>query len=100
MIFQTLGGVAMAKDNNLILGKTAIIKTGEPVKYSYGLSGNESEAPTLLTDGKYSPNTQFSNGSFHKFYRGATREIIFELDEMSAITGFSASFLVNNDAGI
>lgn len=100
MIFQTLGGVAMAKDNNLILGKTAIIKTGEPVKYSYGLSGNDSEEPTLLTDGKYSPNTQFSNGSFHKFYRGATREIIFELDEMSAITGFSASFLVNNDAGI
>ena len=32
MLLQTLGGVVMAKDNNLILGKTAKITTGEPVK--------------------------------------------------------------------
>ena len=91
----------MATDNNnLILGKKAIITTGEPIANSYGLSGSETKEPTLLTDGKYSPNTQFSNGYYHQFYRGATREIVYELDEMSAITGFCASFLANNAAGV
>ncbi len=100
MLLQTLGGVVMAKDNNLILGKTAKIITGEPIENSYMLLGNEGKDVKLLTNGKYSSDTRFSNGSFYSFYRGGSREIVFELDELSAITGFSASFLVYNSAGI
>ena len=100
MLLQTLGGVVMAKDNNLILGKTAKITTGEPIENSYMLLGNEGTDKSLLTNGKYSPDSRFSNGTFYTFYRGASREIVFELDEASAVTGFSASFLANFGAGI
>ncbi|HPE96260.1 MAG TPA: DUF4855 domain-containing protein, partial [Bacillota bacterium] len=58
------------------------------------------EGTTLLTDGKFATSTSYADTAFHAFYRCATREIVYELDELSAITGFCASFLCDFAAGV
>lgn len=100
-IISLLGGNVMAQENkNLIAGLTPQVSFGEDISQSYYLLGEESGDYSPLTDGKYSKSANYANKEFVTFYRGKTREIVFELKETSAITGFKASFLSNYGAGI
>lgn len=96
------GGAAMADgDKNLIAGKQAYsVVCGEPSEHGYMALGNETVGTEKLTDGVYSPTTKFSDPAYHAMYRCATREIVYELDEVSAVTGFKASFLCDVPAGV
>lgn len=100
-IISLLGGNVMAQENkNIILGLTPKVCFGEDISQSYYLLGEESADYSPLTDGKYSKSANYANKEYVTFYRGKTREIVFELEEVMAITGFRASFLSNYGAGI
>lgn len=101
LIFNVFGGVAMAQENkNIVLGLTPTVSFGEDISESYYLLGEEASDYSPLTDGKYSKSANYANKEYVTFYRGKTREIVFELDTVYAVTGFKASFLSNYGAGI
>lgn len=100
-ILSLSGGSVMAqKGKNLVSGIVPAVKFGEDISESYYLLGEEAEDYSPLTDGKYSKSANYANKEYVTFYRGKTREIVFELEEVMAITGFRASFLSNYGAGI
>lgn len=80
---------------------------GTDMTNSYGQwlenGGKDSEtAPALgrLTDGKRANSMSFSDDAWHKFYRGRTRTIEWELPTVSAVTGLAVSGLQDNKAGL
>ncbi len=94
-------GSATAKETNLVAGLPYTVGTGVGIEYSYMLQGTESDPSTgLLTDGKRAGSLSFSDPAWHKFYRGLSRTVEFELDEAKAVTGFSVSLEQSNDAGL
>ena len=101
MTFNLFGGIVMAREHeNIVNGIVPSVLFGEDISESYYLLGEEASDYSPLTDGKYSPSPSYSNKEYVTFYRGKTREIVFELDTVYAITGFKASFLSNYGAGI
>lgn len=81
---------------NLIANKTQqIIAAGDPGKDSY--ENNTSVSSTLMTDGKKSGSTDIHNGNFFKFSNGGGRVIIYDLEHISAVDKFTASFTQNLD---
>ncbi len=100
-VFSAFGGTVMAQNQtNIVAGITPQVFFGEDISQSYFLLGEEASDYSPLTDGRYSPNTTFSNKEYVTFYRGRTREIVFVLDDFYAVTGFKVSFLSNYNAGI
>lgn len=101
IFLSVFGGTVMARENkNIVSGLIPSVFFGEDISESYYLLGEESTDFSFLTDGRYSPDLSFSNKEFVTFYRGKTREIVFELDSVYAVNGFKASFLSNYGAGI
>ncbi len=93
------------KDVNLVKGLPYKITSLSDITHSYGMygaaHGSETD-PALgkLTDGLRAYNTSFDNERWHKFYRGTSRIVEFELPETKAVTGFSVSALQDNNAGL
>lgn len=101
LIFSVFGGYVMADSSkNIVAGVMPQVAFGEDISDSYFLLGEESSDYSPLTDGKYSPSATYSNKEYVTFYRGRSREIVFELDKTYAVTGFKVSFLSNYNAGI
>lgn len=92
-------------DVNLVKGLPYKVMSSSDITHSYGMygaaHGSETD-PALgrLTDGLRASDKSFSNERWHKFYRGTSRFIEFELPETKAVTGFSLSALQDNDAGL
>lgn len=94
------GGVS-ASEENLVSGLPYTVKTGVGIEYSYKLYGSESDpADGKLTDGIRASSTGFSDPAWHKFYRGLSRTVEFELSTEKAVTGFSVSMVHSTDAGL
>lgn len=90
-----------AKETNLVLGLPYTVKTGVGIEHSYLLQGTESDPSAgLLTDGKRASDNSYSDPGWHKFYRGLSRTVEFELPETKAVTGFSVSMIQCNEAGV
>ena len=90
-----------AKETNLVSGLPYTVKTGVGIEHSYLLQGTESDpAAGLLTDGKRASDNSYSDPGWHKFYRGLSRTVEFELPETKAVTGFSVSMIQCNEAGV
>ncbi len=94
-------GSIMAKENNLISGLPYTVKTGVGIEYSYKLQGTESDPSAgLLTDGKFASESSYADPGWHKFYRGLSRTVEFQLPKTQAITGFFVSTIQCNEAGV
>ena len=90
-----------AKETNLVSGLPYTVKTGVGIEHSYLLQGTESDpAAGLLTDGKRASDNSYSDPGWHKFYRGLSRTVEFEVPETKAVTGFSVSMIQCNEAGV
>ncbi len=90
-----------ASETNLVAGLPYTVKTGVGIEYSYMLQGTESDpSEGLLTDGKHASGNSFSDPAWHKFYRGLSRTVEFELSDAKAVTGFSVSLIQSNGAGL
>ncbi len=93
------------KDVNLVKGLPYKITTYDDITHSYAMFGNSSGSETdpalgRLTDGLRAQDKSFSNERWHKFYRGTSRFVEFELPETKAVTGFSVSTLQDSGAGV
>ena len=85
------GSSASSKYENLIANKTQQITTAsDPTKQNY--PNNTPITSTLMTDGKKSPNTDIHNGAFFKFCNGGGRVVVYDLEHISAVDKFTASF--------
>lgn len=97
------GGTAWDKSSdkyneyiNLISGKTQQIVVGqEPDKSVY--KDNTPITSTLMTDGRFANNTDIHNGAFFKFCRGGSRLVIYDLEHISSVEKFTASFTHQSD---
>lgn len=90
------GSEASGEYKNLILNKTQqIITASEPTKGSY--ANNTKVDSTLMTDGKKAATNDIHNGSFFKFCEGGGRIVIYDLEHISAVDKFTASFTQNFD---
>ena len=90
------GSAANSEYTNLIANKTQQITTAsDPGEANY--SNNTKVDSTLMTDGKKSPNTDIHNGAFFKFCNGGGRVVVYDLDHISAVDKFTASFTQNLD---
>lgn len=89
------------ENENLVAGLPYTVETGVGIAYSYGLSGNETDpAEGKLTDGKTASSLSYDDEAWHRFYRGTTRSVTFELPQEKAVTGFSVSLIQNAAAGL
>lgn len=103
-----IGGLSASADGdtNLVAGLSYTIQMGGNITHSYGKYAEQNPGietdPKLgrLTDGKRATSTSFSDSAWHKFYRGLSRTVTFELPEEKAVTGFSVSLLQDNSAGL
>lgn len=81
---------------NLILGKTQQIVVGqEPDSSVY--KDNTPITSKLMTDGKFATTTNIHNGFFFKFCRGGSRLVIYDLEHVSSVDKFTASFTHQSD---
>ena len=88
------GSEANGEYKNLILNKTQqIITANEPSKDAY--ANNTGVDSTLMTDGKKATGNDIHNGSFFKFCNGGGRVVIYDLEHISAVDKFTASFTQN-----
>ncbi len=96
-------------EENIVKNLPYTVETGVDLSYNYGLYPNPDKPGELqetkpelgkLTDGKTASNVAFSNDGWHKFLRGLSRTIIFELPEEKAVTGFKVYTVKNNHAGL
>lgn len=55
-------------------------------------ANNTPVTSTLMTDGKFSPNTDIHNNRFFKFNGGGDRTVVFDLTHVSSIDKITASF--------
>jgi len=94
-------GNVMAKETNLVAGLPYTVTTGVGIEYSYKLQGTESDPSAgLLTDGKKASDNSYSDPAWHKFYRGLSRTVEFQLPKTQAITGLYISTIQCNEAGV
>jgi hypothetical protein len=93
-------------EENLVEGLPYTVETGVDISYSYGMypsADNPQETKAelgKLTDGKNVASLSYSDPAWHKFYRGLSRTITFELPEVKAVTGFKIHTIKNNSAGL
>ncbi|MBO5869401.1 MAG: DUF4855 domain-containing protein, partial [Clostridia bacterium] len=93
------GNGASAEYTNLIAGKTQQILTiAEPKDSAY--KNNTRVTSTIMTDGKTASGTDIHNGRFFKFNQGAGRNVIYDLDHISAVDKFTLSFTQITDWGV
>ncbi len=84
---------------NLILGKTQqIVSALDPGSSVY--NDNTPVVLKLLTDGKFSKETNIHNGMFFKFLHGGARLVIYDLECVSSVDKFTASFTHQSDWGV
>ncbi len=76
---------------NLIAGKTQqILASSDPSKSNYEY--NTVVTSKLMTDGKFAKDTGIHNNMFFKFNDGGGRKVIYDLENISAVDKFTASF--------
>ncbi len=81
---------------NLISGKTQQIVVGkEPDKSVF--KDNTPITSKLMTDGKFANTNDIHNGAFFKFCHGGSRLVIYDLDHISSVDKFTASFTHRSD---
>ncbi len=85
---------------NLILGKTQQITSDIDLDYEYYGESNTPQTSNLLTDGKYTSDTNCYNGYWFHFSRGTGRNVFYDLGALSAVDSYSIRFLVNDSWGI
>ncbi len=76
---------------NLIYGKPCQILLSGAVSKTQFASNTPISSP-LLTDGVFSNNYDIHNGKFFKFCQGDKRNIIFDLEHISAVEKFTIGF--------
>ncbi len=81
---------------NLILNQPYQIHVNvDPAKQYH--ESNSTIDNTVITDGEFSKDHDIHNGSYFKFYLGERRKIVFDLQHISAVDKFTASFCNVND---
>ncbi len=85
------GSGATNKYSNLIYGKQQQILSQSDVDAQY-YQNNTEVSSTVMTNGTFSNDTNIHNGKFFKFYGGYHRTIIYDLDYISSVDKFTASF--------
>lgn len=61
---------------------------------------NTPEEAFTLTNGVMASTADFNDAAFTHFSRGGSRSVYYRLNNLSAVTGFSASFLLQRKLGI
>ena len=84
---------------NLISGLCPAVRTGEPIACSFALKDRSAENLRALA-GDRTAAESVGDPNWVRFYRGRTRELVYDLGEIRKIGGFSASFLQNGAAGV
>ncbi len=77
---------------NLILGKTQQVIAASTVPDEQ-VSNNTPVTSTLLTDGRFAVGTNIGTSGYFKFCHGAGRTIIYDLEHISSVDKFTASFV-------
>ncbi len=86
---------------NLVAGLKYKVQSGVDINCNYArLNAGTSASKGLLTDGVYSKKADYSSSAYHIFYRGLSRDVIFDLGETKSVCGFKINFLQNSPAGI
>lgn len=85
---------------NLISGKTQRIYSYVPLYKSANPHGNTPESSTLMTDGKFAENADYTDPGFFKFGSCHGRDVVYDLGATATVTGFSVSFLRQDNVGI
>ncbi len=76
---------------NLIAGKTQqIVSVLNPPKEHH--ESNTTIDSTLMTDGAFAPDTNIHNNSYFKFLYGSGRKVLYDLEHVSSVDKFTASF--------
>ncbi len=79
---------------NLVLGKTQqILASSAVLEEQMDNHHNTPVTSTLMTNGKFAIGTDIHNGSYFKFCTGAGRTVIYDLDHISSVDKFTASFV-------
>ena len=88
------------KEQNLILNLYPQILSDSYLEYANYCDSNTPETSSILTDGKTTNDNYCYNGLWHHFHVGNGRSLYFDLGNISAVSGFSARMLVNEDWAI
>lgn len=90
-----------AKEQNLILGEPQKIIAFATLDGNMATSQfNTPVTGTELTDGKYATKATYTGEGWFRFTRGMARSIIFDLKNISAITGYSMGFLKEDTTAV
>lgn len=87
---------------NLVRGKSYRIYAGTVLDKVYHTTYyNTPISSTLLTNGKYAPSSSnYSDAAYFHFTQGRSREVVFDLDKISAVSSVKISFAQDSGAGI
>lgn len=87
---------------NLILNKIPYIRCDKAIAGDVYCTEYYNSISELyrLTDGKYAPSANFQNDEYVHFVRYDSRELIFDLEHTSAVSGMQLSFLQDAGPGI
>ncbi|OGO87608.1 MAG: hypothetical protein A2Y15_02415 [Clostridiales bacterium GWF2_36_10] len=85
---------------NLIQGKDYQIASGVILDKTTEAQYNDFITNKKLTDGVESNNTSYTNGLWYRMHGGVSRNIYFDLEHSSTITGFAVNFLNYDSVGI
>ena len=86
-------------EQNLIKGKSQQIRCFGNSMITF--NGNNTDVSSrLMTDGKYSSNSNIHCGDYFKFNGGSGREIYYDLGKVSTLTYFKAGFNHRTEWGV
>ncbi len=88
------------EEQNLILGRPQQILDGAMLKWADSKDTNTPASSKILTDGILSNDTGAFNGRWFKTAGGTSRDIFYDLEYHSTVTGFAVNFLQLTSWGI
>ncbi len=78
---------------NLILGKAQqIFSWASPAEENFTSHYNTPVSSTLMTNGQFATENNIHNGNFFKFSGGSGRKVIYDLEKLTYVDKFTASF--------
>lgn len=88
------------KNQNLIKDKKPLIFSSESLAPDVATDWYNTKNTALLTNGRFASVASYSDGNWFHFTRGADRELVFDLGNLSCITGFSVNLLRDSGVGV
>lgn len=89
-------------EQNLALGKTVYISSFYPLpKFEAKTSSNSTVSDShFITDGKYITSPSWDRTGVFRFTRGDGRDVIIDLEKISAVTGAKGEFIAHPSWGV